>query len=74
MKKIEKICNFTFISNRDKSGINRIRFCLHQMVRETDKTQGLIDFLRLVFKVYPREELVGEGDSQKKGKMASFLD
>ena len=51
MQKTEGICNFTFISGRDKSNINSMRYCLHQMTQETDKTQALIDFVRLVWKV-----------------------
>ena len=47
MQKTEEICNFTFISGRDKSNINNIRYCLSQMTRETDKTQALMDFIRL---------------------------
>jgi hypothetical protein len=61
IKKMESLCNFTFISGREKSRINKVRYCLHQMTRETDKTQALIDFVRLVFKVFPRKELVGKG-------------
>ena len=28
------------------------------MTRETDKTQGLIDFIKFVFNVYPKESLM----------------
>ena len=55
MQKTEGICNFTFISGKDKSNINSMRYCLHQMTQETDKTQALIDFVRLVWKVEKQE-------------------
>ena len=65
------ICNFTLISGKDKSNINNIRYCLHQMTQETDKTQALMDFIRLVFKIYPKEELVRDKrDAKNKQKMA----
>ena len=48
MQKIEGICNFTFMSGKDKSNINSMRYCLHQMTQETDKTQALIDFIRFL--------------------------
>ena len=55
IKKTEGICNFTFISGKDKSSINNIRYILHQMTQETDKTQALMDFIRLVSKVEKRK-------------------
>ena len=59
-KKNEKeVCNFTFISGYEKSKINKMRYCLHQMTRETDHTQALMDFIRLVFQVVPVEKLMG---------------
>ena len=58
MKKTDGICNFTIISGNDKSKINRIRYCLYQMTRETDKTRALMDFVRLVFKVSPKKKLI----------------
>ena len=48
-RKEENICNFTFISGEEKSKINKMRYCLHQMAQETDYTQALIDFLRFAF-------------------------
>lgn len=59
-RRLEDLCNFTFISGEEKSKINKMRYCLHQMVRETDKTQALMDFIRLVFNVEPIEILVSK--------------
>ena len=45
------------------------------MTQETDKTQALMDFIRLVFKLYPKEELVkSKTGIKKKEKMAHFLE
>ena len=44
------------------------------MARETDKTQALINFVQLVFKVVPREELVEDGKHKiEQDKMGFFL-
>jgi hypothetical protein len=67
MQKTEGICNFTFISGRDKSNINSMRYCLHQMTQETDQTQALIDFIRLVWKVEKQEP-------EEQNKIACFLE
>ena len=46
------------ISGEEKNLINKKRYCLHQMTRETDKTQALINFIQLVFAAYwPKGEL-----------------
>ena len=66
MKMKEGICNFTFISGKDKSNINNIRYTLYQMTQETDKTQALIDFIRLVSKVKKRKP-------DEKNEIACFL-
>lgn len=58
-RKEENLCNFTFISGEEKSKINKMRYCLHQMTRETDQTQAMMDFIRLVFHAVPIEKLVG---------------
>ena len=73
--KKEGICNFTFISGKDKSQINRVRYFLHQMTRETDKTWALMDFVRLIFKVEGKVNLVQSMSDKKKDekKMAHFL-
>jgi hypothetical protein len=58
-KKKEDISNFTFMSGYKKSKINKVRYRMHQMTQEMDHTQALMDFIRLVFKVVPRKELLG---------------
>ena len=63
----EGICNFTFISGRDKSSINSMRYTLHQMTQETDKTQALIDFVRFVWKVEKQKP-------EEQNKIACFLE
>ena len=81
-KKKEHLCNFTFISGEEKSKINKMRYCLHQMARETDQTQGVMDFIRLVFHVVPIDKLIGnyvdsskaeEEKESKKESMRTFL-
>ena len=59
-KNVKEICNFTFTSGYEKSRVNKMRYCLHQMTRETDHTQALMDFVRLVFQVVPIEKLEGK--------------
>ena len=68
VQKIEGICNITFISGSDKSKINVVRYCLHQMTRETDKTQALMDFVRLVFKLESKVSLIWHGKEEDKDK------
>ena len=47
------------ISGEDKSEVNKKRYCLHQMTRETDKTQAFINFVQLVFSAYwPEDDLI----------------
>ena len=55
-KKKEDISNFSFMSGYEK---NKVRYRIHQMTQEMDHTQALMDFIRLVFKVVPRKELLG---------------
>ena len=64
MRNFDHICNFTFISGKEKSKINKMRYCLHQMTRETDKTEALINFVQFAFKVYAKEDLVGNGNDK----------
>jgi hypothetical protein len=75
MYNVEAICNFTLISGKEKSKFNRVRYSLHQMTRETDKTQALIDFVRFVFKVYNNKDLIGKNTdgSTKLNGMENFL-
>ena len=65
------------MSGKDKSLINKKRYCLHQMTRETDKTQAFINFVQLVFSAYwPKYELLSkEGESEyiKKKRLAYFM-
>ena len=73
-KKDENICNFTFMSGVEKSGINKMRYCLHQMARETDHTQAFMDFIRLVIHVEPIDKLLGnydpeDGEEREKGSI-----
>ena len=58
-KKQKEICNFTFMSGYEKSQINKIRYSMHQMTRETDHTQALMDFVRLAFNAVPKKNLLG---------------
>ena len=53
----EDICDFTFISGYEKSKINKMRYCLHQLTMETDHTQAMMDFIRLVYQVVPINKL-----------------
>jgi hypothetical protein len=51
-----------------------MRYCLHQMTRETDKTQALIDFVGLVFKVCGKKNLIRhKNELILKNTMAHFL-
>lgn len=50
--KVGEIENFIFIDGEDKSKINKKRYCFHQMGRETEETQSLINFIQLVFEAY----------------------
>ena len=43
-----------------------MRYCLYQMTRETDQTQALMDFIRLVFHVEPTDILVGNYEEERK--------
>ena len=75
------------MSGYEKSKINKLRHCLHQIARETDHTQALMDFIRMTFQVIPRKELKGicrktiyhlEGRKEirfeyEKGEMSKFL-
>ena len=61
-KKNKDICNFTFISGYEKSRINKMRYCLHQLTMETDHTQAMMDFIRLIFQVVPIRKLMGTPD------------
>ena len=61
-KKNKDICNFTFISGYEKSRINKMRYCLHQLTMETDHTQAMMDFIRLIFQVVPISKLKGTPD------------
>lgn len=54
------------MSGYEKSKINKIRYCLHQMSQEMDHTQALIDFVLLVFEIQPIEFLVGKEKAESK--------
>ena len=40
-----EVSNFILINEKDKSLINKKRYCLHQMAREADHSQALINFV-----------------------------
>ena len=44
------------MSGEDKSEINKMRYCFHQMTRETDKTQALINFIQFVLSAHWPED------------------
>jgi hypothetical protein len=62
-EKYEDLCNFTFTSGYEKSRINKMRYCLHQLTMETDHTQAMMDFIRLIFQVVPINQLLGKPDN-----------
>ena len=67
-EKKEAVENFMVISG-DKSSINKKRYCLHQMARETDKTQALINFVQLTFSAYwPKDKLLSSIQNSKENK------